>query len=420
MAESGASGAQDTVSERVDRDGIVAGIVARHGAGVPELARRLADAGHSADRPPDWNALARVRPLRKTDLAALQHAAPPLGGLVNGDRTMPALFWSPGDIVEPVDPAAVRRLAEQLTAAGFVATDRVLNGFSYHFTPAGLLFHDALRRLGATVLPIGPLQPAVAADFAVRAGATAFVGIASHLRLLLDGARAAHVTADGRRLALRLALAGAEPFGDPIRREIESRWGVRCRDLYGTAESGVVAVECDRQEGLHLHAGVLAETLDPESGERLPEDEVGELALTVDGDDFPLLRFVTGDLVRVSHATCACGNPAQRLFPLGRVGGSARVRGMLLHAAQLRAFCALAGPIDGASLAVRRAGGEDRLVLMYRLPAGATGPGDDALRTAFRDACRLRVDELSADPSLQAGRFELIDERFGPRPAAAP
>lgn len=382
--------------------------VQRHAARVPELGRRLAAAGYSAERPPTWGEVDGVEPLRKSALADHQRAHPPLGGMAPDGLRARVLFCSPGGIVEPMVEGSVARLVEQLRDAGFRAGDRVLNGFAYHFTPAGLLFHDALVRLGATVLPVGPQQAALAARFAVQVGATAYVGVASHLKLLLEEAETLPV---GDCPRLRLALAGAEPFGDAIRREIESRWGMQCLDLYGTAEAGIVAIECLRHEGLHLHPSVLVELLDPQTGERVDEGAPGELALTIDSEDFPLLRFATGDLVRVDARPCPCGNAAPRLFPLGRLGGSARVRGMLLHTAQLREFAARAGRVVAAALAVRRVDGRDWLSLRYRAAEGDP-PSPQALVDAFRDACRLRIDEVALDGALPEGEFRLDDERF--------
>lgn len=396
-------------TEDATRDEALRGLVQRHAGRVPELGRRLDAAGFSRERTPRWAELERVGLLRKSGLAEYQRAAPPLGGLVPEGRRARALFSSPGGIVEPMVDGSVARLVEQLRDVGFRAGDRVLNAFAYHFTPAGLLFHDALVRLGATVLPVGPQQAALAAEFAAQVEATGYVGIASHLKLLLEEADGLPAQCAPR---LRVALAGAEPFGDAIRREIEARWRVRCLDLYGTAESGIVAIECDRRDGLHLHPSVLVEVLDPQTGRRLGDGVPGELALTIDSEDFPLLRFATGDLVRIDARDCPCGNPAPRMFPLGRLGGSARVRGMLLHTAQLRDFARRAGNVVAARLSVQRAAGRDRLKLHCR-PAAGHAPPPQALADAFRDACRLRVDEVSLDDALPEGEFRLDDERFG-------
>jgi phenylacetate-CoA ligase len=272
------------------------------------------------------------------------------------------------------------------------------------------LVHEALRRIGACVLPLGPQQVALAAEFIVAAGATGYVGTASHLKLLLQAVDALPPGPSGR-MQMRLALAGAEPFGDDLRCEIEKRWGVPCLDFYGTAESGIVALECEHRQGMHLHPAVLAETVTPGTGERSSEP-VGELLLTADADELPLLRFATGDLVRLETGLCECGRTAHRVRPLGRVGDSARVRGMLLHTSQLRAFARRCG-LASCRMQITRDGDRDVITLRFR---GAIELA--ALAQAFHDVCRLRADGYEADPALPEDQVVLQDMRHVERAGA--
>lgn len=394
---------------RRDADVRLAQLVARHWGRGGDLTARLEEAGFSRERAPDWNSVQRVAPRPKATLAELQRRGPHVGGFVAVDAEPAAWFCSPGGLIEPHVERAVERLAELLREAGFERGDRVLNGFAYHFTPGGLLFHDALRRIGAAVLPIGPQQTALAAEFAARAGATAFVGIASHLAVLLE--ETDRLPADLPRPRVRLALAGAEPFGDEARRRIERIWGTRCLDLYGTAESGVIALECAEHRGLHLHPDVLWEVLDPVDGTRVESGRIGELVLTVDADELPLLRFTTGDLVRIETAPCACGRASPRVVVHGRVGDSARVRGMLLHASQLRAFAQRAGGVAACRVVLERADGRETIALRWRAADSAGPLSAERLAEAFRDACRLRADRFDEDATLAPGSFELVDER---------
>jgi phenylacetate-CoA ligase len=258
------------VNTQVQRTQALARLVQRHHGRVPDLTARLEAAGFSADNPPDWTALARVPVRAKAELPELQRRVPDFGGLAPTGLVPGAMFWSPGGLREPMVAAAVARLAQLLEDAGLRAGDRVANGFAYHFTPAGLLCHAALERLGATVLPIGPQQTALAAEFMVHAGATGFVGTASHLKALMEAIDALVATQGLPRPALRCALAGAEPFASTLRDEIRQRWGIACRDFYGNAEGGVFALECGQHRGLHLHPDVLWELLDPVTHECRP------------------------------------------------------------------------------------------------------------------------------------------------------
>ncbi|HEX7435268.1 MAG TPA: hypothetical protein VF308_01060 [Caldimonas sp.] len=161
-------------------------LVGEHAGRVPEIAARLARAGIDTSALPDDAALAMLPLLHKSALRELQSAAPPWGGMLADGFTPTALFMSSGGVVEPLVPRMVERLAELLRTAGFGPSHTVLNGFNYHVTPAGLLFHEALVRAGCTVLPARPQNTATVVDYAQALGANAFVGIASHLKILFE------------------------------------------------------------------------------------------------------------------------------------------------------------------------------------------------------------------------------------------
>ena len=305
---------------------------------------------------------------------------------------------SPGGVIEPLVPRMVERLAEMLQGAGFEPTHSVLNGFSYHFTPAGLLFHAALVRIGCTVLPAGPQNTAMQAEFAQSVGANAFVGIASHLKILFD-----HQPS----LPIRLAMAGAEPYGEALRAALLAQYGVRCFDMYGFAEGGIVAASCAQMGALHLHADVLAEVVDPASGELLPEGASGELVLSLDNPGFPLLRFATGDFVQIEPRVCTCERHGI-LHLLGRADQSARVKGMLLHQSQLRRFLTAVGA-RACRVAVSRVDDRDHIAVTVRLAGCAADTAE--LDAGFRGACRLRADRIEIDESLAADSCTIDDLR---------
>ncbi len=374
-------------------------LVDAHAARVPEIAARLARAGLGATS--SAAELGRLPLLRKSELARLQGELPPWGGMLAGGFVPSAAFLSSGGVVEPLVPRMVERLAELLGEAGFGPGHTVLNGFGYHVTPAGMLFHEALVRTGCTVLPGGPQNTALLVDYARALRATAFVGIASHLKILLN---------EEPRLSIRLAVAGAEPHGDAVRDELAANHGVRCVDMYGFAEAGIVAASCAEGRALHLHADVVAEVLEQESGGDAAAGGDGELVISLDNPGFPLLRFATGDLVRIDPARCACGRSGA-LQVLGRVDQSVRVRGMLLHASQLRRFADAVGA-TACRVDVQRHGDRDRIEVTVR-PGAAPLPGPAGIDTAFRDACRLRADTIGTDAALAADGFAIDDRRQG-------
>jgi len=93
---------------------------------------------------------------RKTDLIELQKTKPPYGGfLAIPPEDVERIFISPGPIYEPLHGSSVKWFAKSFHAAGFRKGDIVLNTFTYHMSPAGILFHEALGDCGVTAIAIG-------------------------------------------------------------------------------------------------------------------------------------------------------------------------------------------------------------------------------------------------------------------------
>lgn len=369
---------------------------------VPEHLARLARAGWKPGQAIDDDMLRRLPILRKSARRELQSASPPWGGMLTDGFQPQSCFMSPGGIVEPLVERMSQRLAGMLQEAGFGPGHTVLNGFSYHVTPAGMLFHSALVRAGCTVLPAGPQNTALLAEYAQALQANAFVGIASHLKILLDQQPGLRIT---------LAMAGAEPHVDALRAQLRARHGVQCFDMYGFAEAGIIAASCEAEGSLHLHPDVLAEVISPGNDEDpAPEGAAGELVVTLNNPGFPLLRFGTGDLVRIDPRTCACGRTGV-LQVLGRADQSVRVKGMLLHPTQVQRFLAVAGA-DACRLAVTRHDDRDRISVALKFKtAGASITDAASLGQAFQEACRVRADQFEIDESLAPESCAIEDWR---------
>ncbi|RMF43489.1 MAG: phenylacetate--CoA ligase family protein, partial [Anaerolineae bacterium] len=124
---------------------------------APAFAARLEAAGLSPQdirTPQDLTSLPVVR---KDDLAEIQAANPPFGGLLAVPvGSLKRVFQSPGPIYEPEpNRPDYWRWESALRVAGFQSGDVVLNAFGYHLTPAGAMFEEGLRAVGCTVIPGG-------------------------------------------------------------------------------------------------------------------------------------------------------------------------------------------------------------------------------------------------------------------------
>ena len=122
---------------------------------------------------------------------------------------------------------------------------------------------------------------------------------------------------DPRETTLKTLVIGAEPHTDEQRRKIERMLNVKAYNSFGMTEMNGpgVAFECQEQNGMHFWEDCyLVEIIDPETGEPVPEGEIGELVLTtLDREMMPLIRYRTRDLTRILPGKCPCGRSHLRI-----------------------------------------------------------------------------------------------------------
>ena len=133
---------------------------------------------------------------------------------------------------------------------------------------------------------------------------------------------AAGMGVDLKTLPLRVGIFGAEPWSNEMRAFIEREAGIQAFDIFGLTEiiGPGVGAECRCQNGIHIFEDhFLAEIIDPETGEPVPEGEEGELVLTtLSKEAMPMLRFRTHDLTRILPGPCACGRTLARIARIAR------------------------------------------------------------------------------------------------------
>jgi phenylacetate-coenzyme A ligase PaaK-like adenylate-forming protein len=377
---------------------------------VPALRERLAAAGISAEELTDVDALERIPVLTKDELIDVQASSRPFGGLLTAGADVRRVFQSPGPLYEAElrepDPW---RWAPALEAAGFGAADSVLNAAGYHLTPLGAMFEEAVFVLGGTVLPGGvgnlDLQVQACADL----GVTAYVGLPSYLKALLEKADELGVAGS---LRLERAFVAAEPLPPSLRSWLEERVPV-VRQGYGTAEAGNLGYECERKHGFHVPDDALVQVCDLTSGRALWQGEEGQVVATLFRKDYPLVRLGTGDLSAFLTEPCECGRPTPRLVGwLGRVGEAVKVRGMFLHPRQIRAVMADVAGVARYRFVVGRREHVDELRCEIERAEGAPAVATlaEAVRERVRSALRFRVEVVPVD-SLDADTPVLVDER---------
>ena len=291
--------------------------------------------------------------LRKSDLAALQKANAPFGGLVKGH--VEHVFQSPGPIYEPGRTGHDWwRFGRFLHGVGIGPGDLVQNCFGYHLTPAGMMFENGARAVGATVLPAGTGQTELQVQAAAHLGSTAYAGTPDYLRVILE-------KADEMGVALgitKAAVSGGALF--PSLRKAYADRGVSCMQCYGTADLGNIAHETPALEGMVVDEGVIVEIVTPGTGTLVPEGEVGEVVVTTLNPDYPLIRFATGDMSAVMAGQSPCGRTNMRIKGwMGRADQTTKIKGMFVRPEQVAALVEKLPEVSRARVIASRDGEAD-------------------------------------------------------------
>ncbi|WP_354689677.1 AMP-binding protein [Lentibacter algarum] len=312
-------------------------------------------------------ALASLPVLRKSDLGAAQKKAPPFGGLTAVNAVGFAhIFQSPGPIYEPGNMSHDWwRAGRFLAAAGIGSGDIVQNCFSYHLTPAGMMFENGARAVGAAVLPAGVGQTELQAQAAHDIGCTAYVGTPDYLKLILDKAEEM-----GLKLKFSKAAVGGGALFPSLRQEYKDR-GIMCLQSYGTADLGTIAYETPAMEGMIVDEGVIVEIVRPGTGDPVAPGEVGEVVVTTLNPDYPLIRFATGDMSAVMEGQSPCGRTNMRIKGwMGRADQTTKIKGMFVRPEQVAAFVAKHSEIFKARVVAKRQGEMDAMTVMVEAEGG--------------------------------------------------
>ncbi len=327
--------------------------------------------------------LARLPVLRKADLGQAQKAAPPFGGLTVGTASGFAhVFQSPGPIYEPGGAGNDWwRMGRFLHACGIGAGDIVQNCFGYHLTPAGMMFENGARAVGATVLPAGTGQTELQVQAAHDIGTTTYAGTPDYLKVILD-------KADEMGLNLRItkAAVGGGALFPSLRKEYADR-GIQCLQCYATADLGNIAYESPAQEGMIVDEGVIVEIVTPGTGDPVKPGEVGEVVVTTLNPDYPLIRFATGDLSAVLEGESHCGRTNMRIKGwMGRADQTTKIKGMFVRPEQVAALVAKHSEIARARVVASREGEMDVMTVQIEADGGAP----EAYAATVSDVLKLK------------------------------
>jgi len=323
--------------------------------------------GFDAAQMTDVANLARLPVLRKSDMGRAQGQAAPFGGLTSrAAHDFAHVFQSPGPIYEPGGVAHDWwRMGRFLHACGVGRGDIVQNCFSYHLVPAGMIFENGVRAVGAAVLPAGTGQTELQVRAACDVGVTAYAGTPDYLKVILDKAEEMGVS-----LKITKAAVGGGALFPSLRAEYAER-GIQCLQCYATADLGNIAYESTAQEGMIVDEGVIVEIVTPGTGTPVAPGEVGEVVVTTLNPDYPLIRFATGDLSAVMEGTSSCGRTNLRIKGwMGRADQTTKIKGMFVRPEQVAALVARHDSISRARVIASREGEADVMTVRIEAAGG--------------------------------------------------
>ncbi len=354
------------------------------------------------------SALEALPLLRKTELIERQQRQPIFGGLTT--LVPPALsqiFASPGPIFEP---GARRpdfwRFARALYAAGFRHGEIVHNCFSYHFTPAGMMFEAGAQALGCAVVPAGVGQTELQVQVMSHVRPQGYVGTPSFLKLILD--KADELGAD--LSSLNKALVSGE-YLPPSLRETFANRGIAVLQCYATADLGLIAYESTAREGMIVDEGIILEIVRPGTGDPIPDGEVGEVVVTALSAEYPLIRFATGDLSAILPGASPCGRTNRRIKGwMGRADQTAKVRGMFVHPSQVAQVLKQHAEIFKGRLVVERVNDADAMTLHCEVTGGVPEQLSEAVVTTLRQVCNLRGEVVFVPVGSLVNDGKVIDD----------
>ena len=357
--------------------------------------------------------------IRKTDLIELQRAKPPYGGFLTiPPEEVERVFLSPGPVYEPIQHAGIKWFAKSFWAAGFRKGDVVINTFTYHMSPAGILFHEALRDCGATAVPTGTGNTEIQIQTMYDLKITGFVGMPTFLMTIIKMAEEKGY--DFRRdFALRRAWFTGEMLPALLRKTLEEDYQIATAQAYAVTEpGGAIAYECRQKSGMHLMDEYIVEIVDPETGKQLGPGEIGEIVVTpTHNKAWGLIRFGTGDMSSYITEPCPCGRTANKLVAIvGRAGDAIKVRGMFVVTKQAEQVVLSFEPVSRFQIVVGRRGQRDEMALKIELKDEAIDRRKLAvdLNERFQNLCRVKIDKIEfvKKGTIPEEHQKIVDERI--------
>lgn len=296
--------------------------------------------------------------------------------------------------------------------AGVAPADRIFFAFSFGPFIGFWSAYEGAQRLGALAVPGGGMTSVQRAKAILDHDISVLVCTPSYALHLAEVAEQEGI--DLSRSGVNITIQAGEPGASlpATKQRIETAWGARCYDHAGATEVGAWGFECQRQAGVHVNEGeFICEVIDPQT--EAPADE-GELVLSNLGRvGMPIIRYRTGDRVRMERERCDCGRTFLRCAGgiIGRSDDVVVVRGINVFPSAVENIVRRQPEVGEFLVDIHRRGELDQMEIRIEVKGDDPGAVAERVAQGIRNGIGLRV-EVTPVPFGTLPRFDLKARRF--------
>ena len=259
--------------------------------------------------------------------------------------------------------------ARAIVAAGGTKEDVVHVSYGYGLFTGGPGLNGGSHKVGCLTLPMSSGNTDRQLQFMTDLGSTILCCTPSYAAYL---AESIHERGIRDQIKLKAGIFGAEAWSEDMRQDIQNKLGIKAYDIYGLTETSGpgVAYECSAQTGMHINEDhFIAEIIDPDTGEVLPEGSKGELVFTaITKEAFPLLRYRTRDITVLTREKCPCGRTHVKMAkPMGRSDDMLIIRGVNVFPSQIETVLMQQGYAANYQIIVDRVNNSDTFEVMVEM-----------------------------------------------------
>jgi len=259
--------------------------------------------------------------------------------------------------------------ARAIAATGSTKDDVVQVAYGYGLFTGGPGMNGGSHKLGSLTLPMSSGFTERQLQFMCDLEATVLCCTPSYAEFLAESIEESGLS---DKIKLKAGIFGAEAWSNEMRLRIEEKLGIKAYDIYGLTEitGPGVSFECCEQTGMHINEDhFIAEIIDPETEEVLPEGSKGEIVFTcITKQAFPLLRYRTRDICITSNDACSCGRTLKKMSRLmGRSDDMLIIKGVNVFPSQIETVLIEYGLSSNYQLVIDRLNHSDTLEVCVEL-----------------------------------------------------